>query len=137
MVKVRATCPDSLYRNYIGSTETNILEPPPSLPTAATQNHTSPNLKEQLFLFLQQPLNGKMASDLVNLKLSPLNSYDAVVLGGTFDRLHDGHRLFLKVFTRFLQLQICFPILYYYYYYYFSGLESCWKIENGGVWLII
>lgn len=30
-------------------------------------------------------------------KLSPVDTYEAVVNGGTFDRLHDGHRLFLKV----------------------------------------
>ncbi|CAI0462076.1 unnamed protein product [Linum tenue] len=33
--------------------------------------------------------------EAVNYKISPPNTYAAVVLGGTFDRLHDGHRLFL------------------------------------------
>lgn len=39
--------------------------------------------------FLQDPI--------VNSAISASNSYGAVVLGGTFNRLYDGHRLFLKV----------------------------------------
>lgn len=45
----------------------------------------------------------KMAtSDVIaNYKLSPPNTYGAVVLGGPFDRLHNGHRYFLKVSSPF------------------------------------
>ncbi|XP_019444779.1 PREDICTED: phosphopantetheine adenylyltransferase [Lupinus angustifolius] len=36
-----------------------------------------------------------MADPMVVPNLSPPNTYNDVVNGGTFDRLHDGHRLFL------------------------------------------
>jgi len=51
--------------------------------------------------------------------LSPPNTYEAVVNGGTFDRLHDGHRLFLTVsLSLSLSLSLLpfafqFPIIYF------------------------
>lgn len=37
---------------------------------------------------------------------SPPNSYDAVVLGGTFDRLHDGHRRLLKAAAELAKVRV-------------------------------
>ncbi|RHN54229.1 putative pantetheine-phosphate adenylyltransferase [Medicago truncatula] len=51
--------------------------------------------------------------------LSPPNTYEAVVNGGTFDRLHDGHRLFLTVSlsTSFLFFGLKFPIHSFIHYF--------------------
>ncbi|KAL1352804.1 hypothetical protein HN51_016787 [Arachis hypogaea] len=38
--------------------------------------------------------------------LSPPNTYQAVVNGGTFDRLHDGHRLFLTASAKLARQRI-------------------------------
>ncbi|CAI9272345.1 phosphopantetheine adenylyltransferase [Lactuca sativa] len=43
--------------------------------------------------------------------ISPPNSYGSVVLGGTFDRLHDGHRLFLKAAAELARDRVVVGIL--------------------------
>ncbi|KAL8231086.1 hypothetical protein R6Q57_000864 [Mikania cordata] len=48
--------------------------------------------------------NQDLASNLSTV--SPPNSFGAVVLGGTFDRLHDGHRLFLKAAAELARARI-------------------------------
>ncbi|GJT49794.1 phosphopantetheine adenylyltransferase [Tanacetum coccineum] len=47
----------------------------------------------------------------ISSTVSRPNTYGAVVLGGTFDRLHDGHRLFLKVAAELARDRVVVGIL--------------------------
>nr|XP_043634824.1 phosphopantetheine adenylyltransferase-like isoform X1 [Erigeron canadensis]XP_043634825.1 phosphopantetheine adenylyltransferase-like isoform X1 [Erigeron canadensis]XP_043634826.1 phosphopantetheine adenylyltransferase-like isoform X1 [Erigeron canadensis] len=57
--------------------------------------------------------NKDLIPELVHFSsmVSRPNSYGAVVLGGTFDRLHDGHRLFLKVAAELARERVVVGIL--------------------------
>lgn len=73
--------------------------------------------------FLQDPI--------VNSAISASNSYGAVVLGGTFNRLYDGHRLFLKVphiLSDLKFLAICIHIV--------ALLKGVFSLQVCGLWIL-
>ncbi|KAI3767999.1 hypothetical protein L2E82_18429 [Cichorium intybus] len=67
---------------------------PPVIPGARENTNQTSNTCHKMTMMEDQVQNPEVTP--ISATLSPPNSYGAVVLGGTFDRLHDGHRLFLK-----------------------------------------
>ncbi|KAI3500050.1 hypothetical protein L1887_35865 [Cichorium endivia] len=83
----------SLQPRIYSLVELPLLKPPVVQGAREHTNQTS-NTYHKMTMMENQVQNPEVTP--ISATLSPPNSYGSVVLGGTFDRLHDGHRLFLK-----------------------------------------